>query len=266
MGTHPISDTYWPVFKQAVEADPNKVRPIKLICTVCTEEMTTDGALTGSIHMNFKLEYEHGLDHGAQILPCCHMLGAKCLVDWLRSQSEQYPNKKYYRCPVCSTQIKHHPCGHLCYGQRIPSTVAEYYRIPAVLGEGGFIHLRCSDCEVAFVYGEMGKYVEIYEWKDEVESRKQYIAFSVIGPRREFHLLATSPNVERPVVKLARVLETPEDLKAIWESHKQGGTDNTRSASAASSELAKVGALKISISILDDERTQSLKLFHVTAV
>ncbi|KAF5533657.1 hypothetical protein FMEXI_11733 [Fusarium mexicanum] len=219
--TMPITDIYWPAFKKAVESDPQKLRPIDLTCTICTEHMSTQGSGSGSIHWIQKVGRK--ISHDAQILPCGHMVGASCLMDWLDSQSERFRGREFYSCPVCNTEIMYHPeCGHVCHGQRIPQLVANYSNVPLVLSEGGFIHARCTSCEIQHTFSEMTQYTGIYKWEDEVESTHQYITLGFVDQRTGgFMYLDGSADPKRPLCERVRRLRTPEELKTIWEAYRK---------------------------------------------
>ncbi|KAF5263372.1 hypothetical protein FOXYS1_5886 [Fusarium oxysporum] len=217
----PITDIYWPAFKKAVENDPQQLRPIDLTCTICTEKMSTQGSARGSIHWIPKPG--HRISHEAQILPCGHMVGACCFMNWLASLSERFRGRTFYSCPVCSTAIMYHPeCGHVCHGQRIPGLIANYSRIPLVLSEGGFIHARCAGCEVQHTFSELTKYTSIYKWENKVESNHQYITLGFLDQRPGgFLYMDGSRDRKRPICERVRRLETPEELKTIWEAYRK---------------------------------------------
>ncbi|RBA11020.1 hypothetical protein FPRO05_14289 [Fusarium proliferatum] len=217
----PITDIYWPAFKKAVEDDPQQLRPIDLACTICTEQMSTQGSGSGSIHWIPKTGRR--ISHDAQILPCGHMVGGSCLMNWLDRQSEQFRGRESYSCPVCNTAIMYHPeCGHLCHGQRIPHLVADYSKVPLVLSEGGFIYARCAGCEIQYTFSEMTQYTGIYKWEDEVESTQQYISLGFLDPRPGgFLYMDGSRDPNRPICERVRRLQTPEELKTIWEAYRK---------------------------------------------
>ncbi|KAF5538798.1 hypothetical protein FNAPI_10991 [Fusarium napiforme] len=217
----PITDIYWPSFKKAVENDPQQLRPIDLTCTICTEQMSTQGSGRGSIHWIPKQGRQ--ISHDAQILPCGHMVGGCCFMNWLHSQFERFRGREYYSCPVCNTKIMNHPeCEHLCHGQRIPHLIANYSKVPLVLSEGGFIHARCAGCEIQHTFSEMTKYTGIYKWDDEVESTEQYITLGFLDERPGgFLYMDGSKDPKRPLCDRVRRLRTPEELKTIWEAYRQ---------------------------------------------
>nr|RBR00973.1 hypothetical protein FVER53263_05625 [Fusarium verticillioides] len=217
----PITDIYWPSFKKAVENDPQQLRPIDLTCTICTEQMSTQGSGSGSIHWIPKQGRQ--ISHDAQILPCGHMVGGCCFMNWLESQFERFQGREFYSCPVCNTQIMNHPeCGHLCHGQRIPHLISNYFKVPLVLSEGGFIHARCAGCEIQHTFSEMTQYTGIYKWEDEVESTNQYITLGFFDERPGgFLYMGGSKDPKRPLCDRVRRLRTPEELKAIWEAYRQ---------------------------------------------
>ncbi|KAF5599457.1 hypothetical protein FPANT_3434 [Fusarium pseudoanthophilum] len=217
----PITDIYWPSFKKEVANDPQQLRPIDLTCTICTEQMSTQGSGRGSIHWIPKQGRQ--ISHDAQILPCGHMVGGCCLMNWLESQFERFQGREYYSCPVCNTEIMNHPeCGHLCHGQRIPHLIADYSNVPLVLSEGGFIHARCAGCEIQHTFSEMTQYTGIYKWEDEVESTNQYITLGFLDARPGgFLYMDGSKDPKRPLCERVRRLRTPEELKTIWEAYRQ---------------------------------------------
>ncbi|KAF5640513.1 hypothetical protein F52700_3664 [Fusarium sp. NRRL 52700] len=217
----PITDIYWPAFKKAVEDDPQKLRPIDLTCTICTEQMSTQGSGSHSIH--WIPRQNRKISHEAQILPCGHMVGGCCLMNWLDSQSERFGDREFYSCPVCSTAIMYHPeCGHVCHGQRIPHLIANYSSVPLILGEGGFIHARCSACEIQHAFSEVDQYTAIYKWEDEVESTHQYISIGFLDQRPGgFLYMDGSRDPKRPFCECVRRLRTPEELKTIWEAYRK---------------------------------------------
>ncbi|KAF5709776.1 hypothetical protein FMUND_9885 [Fusarium mundagurra] len=219
--TVPITEIYWPSFKKAVENDPQQLRPIDLTCTICTEQMSTQGSGSGSIHWIPK--QGRRISHDAQILPCGHMVGGCCFMNWLDSQSERFQGREFYSCPVCNTEIMYHPeCGHVCHGQRIPHLIANYSKVPLVLSEGGFIHARCAGCEIQHTFSEMTQYTGIYKWEDEVESTHQYITLGFLDQRPGgFLYMDGSKDPKRPFCERVRRLRTPEELKAIWEAYRQ---------------------------------------------
>ncbi|KAF5965734.1 hypothetical protein FCOIX_12811 [Fusarium coicis] len=217
----PITDIYWPSFKKAVENDPQQLRPIDLTCTICTEQMSTQGSGRGSIHWIPKQGRQ--ISHNAQILPCGHMVGGCCFMNWLESQFERFQGREFYSCPVCNTEIMNHPeCGHLCHGQRIPHLIANYSNVPLVLSEGGFIHARCAGCEIQHTFSEMTQYTGIYKWEDEVESTNQYITLGFLDELPGgFLYMDGSKDPKRPLCDRVRRLRTPEELKTIWEAYRQ---------------------------------------------
>lgn len=141
----PIDNIYWPEFKKAVEADTARVRPIQLECVICTELMTTSPDEPDHTFVGIP-------SHGAQILPCGHMIGASCWFEWIASEEQAASGKKYDKCPCCNTKIRFHSkCGHRTPGRFIPDTVAEYTTVPAVFRHGGCISPRCLWCELRHV-------------------------------------------------------------------------------------------------------------------
>jgi hypothetical protein len=141
----PITDIHWPVFKREVEADKARVRPIQLECLIFSELMTTSPDEPDHTYVGTP-------SHGAQILPCGHMIGASCWFKWLDRMEQTAPGRRYDKCPCCNTKFPfHRKCGHRTPGRFIPDTLVEYSAVPAILPSGGRIPPRCVWCELKHV-------------------------------------------------------------------------------------------------------------------
>ncbi|KAF4968423.1 hypothetical protein FSARC_4220 [Fusarium sarcochroum] len=209
----PITDTYWPVFKQAAEADVDKVRPIQLTCIICQELMTTSPSEPN--HYGTR-----GSSHAAWIMPCGHIFGRNCLAEWLKHAKE--PGRKYHKCPVCSTKLHHHPdCGHSSVGRMIPDTVGTYSQIPPLLSAGGIVAPKCGRCEIKRALDQIAKYTKIYGTPKPELQQDQCVGFSLCI--EDLAETRTTYPVPLPGATCRRVrdLEIPGEFLAVWNIIKQ---------------------------------------------
>ncbi|KAM0199038.1 hypothetical protein ACHAPA_003639 [Fusarium lateritium] len=204
----PITGTYWPVFKREVEADEARVRPIQLECLICCELMTTSPDEPDHTYVGTP-------SHGAQILPCGHMIGASCWFEWLDRMKRIAPRKKFDKCPCCNMKFRFHTkCGHRTAGRFIPDTVAEYSAVPALLSHGGRISSRCWWCELKLAMKVLCSSAQIPSPKVQ-PGEYTFMIFHVEGNP----LLYQYPSYRLPsqLDTIVRELEIPQELVTIWD-------------------------------------------------
>ncbi|KAF5663532.1 hypothetical protein FHETE_7479 [Fusarium heterosporum] len=213
----PITDTYSPVFKKVVEENLTKVevsqrRPIQLTCAICQDLMITTPSQpnrsTGPLH------------HEAWIQPCGHMVGYSCLSTWVEHSDKNNPDKGYYKCPVCTTQIHDHPrCGDICMGRMIPTSVEKYSQVPPVLLEGGLPALECGRCEMDDGLSAMRNYSKIYDFSPEGLEADQHVGVYY----ESHHDVEPLTDPVHPFGSYKRVgdIEAPKELLAAFNAIKQ---------------------------------------------
>lgn len=204
----PITDIYWPEFKKAVEADTARVRPIQLECVVCSDLMTTSPDEPDHTFVGIP-------SHGAQILPCGHIIGARCWFKWIDCMKQTTPREKYAKCPCCNEKIRFHSkCGHRTPGRFIPDTVAEYFTVPTVFRHGGCIPPRCLWCELRHVMEMFCTSAPMPSLELQPEEYPSIILHVEGTP-----LLQQYPHDHQPnqLDTIVRELETPRELVALWE-------------------------------------------------
>ncbi|CEI38515.1 unnamed protein product [Fusarium venenatum] len=103
-----LSNTYWPVLRDALLQDPSSYNNLHLECGICLENMTVF-----QHEHTYDPEMSH-LSHRARIFPCGHMFGN---------------------------------CGHVHTGMPMPTTVKQIWRFPPTLSEGGVVANKCGDCQ-----------------------------------------------------------------------------------------------------------------------
>ncbi|KAM0546413.1 hypothetical protein ACHAPJ_010880 [Fusarium lateritium] len=210
----PITDTYWPVFKQAAEADVDKVRPIQLTCNICRELMTTSPSEPNHL--------DRRDSHAACIMPCGHMFGLICLKEWFRHAND--PNKGTHTCPACNTEFHHHPvCSHRTIGQLIPNSVAKYSRIPPPLSAGGLVAPECTECEAKRYMRQLNDYTKIYQVPDPGLQEGQFVGFRMYI-RGILEVRGTRASIEPPRMNVhqhIRDVEIPAPLLSFWNIIKQ---------------------------------------------
>ncbi|KAJ4268932.1 hypothetical protein NW762_003003 [Fusarium torreyae] len=207
----PITDTYWPVFKQEAEADVDKVRPIHLTCSICRELMTTSRSEPD--HLKPKRP------HAAWIMPCGHMFGWICITKWLKQAND--PDVNYHKCPICKTMLHHHPvCGHKSIGQLIPDEVTKYSHIPPLLSAGGLVSPECSGCEAKRYMEQINDCTKIYEVPDPGLEEGQFVGTRMYIRDVE-EIRGTRASIEPPQIKVhqhARDFEMPGPLLTFWNT------------------------------------------------
>ncbi|KAF4977230.1 hypothetical protein FZEAL_6213 [Fusarium zealandicum] len=119
MSSSTITETFWPVLRDAMKGDPS--RRMFLKCPICNERMSTT---------------TKGLKHDASILRCGHMACHGC-IDGGRP-----------RCPVCRLSLAHHLCGHSQNGCLMPASVQHFDLVPLTKADGGgTLTPYCDDCQ-----------------------------------------------------------------------------------------------------------------------
>ncbi|KAF4963632.1 hypothetical protein FSARC_8366 [Fusarium sarcochroum] len=201
----PITDTYWPAFKQAVEDAPVGDSSPELTCGICLETMDI-------CHPN-----DHAHDHLARILPCGHIFGTACLAKLLGSKQ---PN--YYQCPTCKTKCHNHPkCDHLSMGRLLPSEVSDYPRVPPVLSAGGQIPPNCSQCEAACIFSDLTSFLKIHDTYRPVPDKDQYVAFYLTHDGQtdeQFREDCIAKNIKHNRVS---AFEITGGLSAAWDIYRK---------------------------------------------
>ncbi|KAM0328426.1 hypothetical protein ACHAPQ_007042 [Fusarium lateritium] len=213
----PIIDTYWPVFKRAVEEDLNKTeasqpRPIQLTCAICQDLMITNPSIP-----NCSSDPHH---HEAWIQPCGHMVGYSCLSTWVEHSDKTNQAKGYYKCPVCSTKIHDHPgCGDICMGRMIPTSVEKYSQVPPVLLEGGLPALACGMCEMDEGLLAMRNYSKIYGFTTEALDEDQHVGVYY----ESHHDVEPLTDPAHPYGSYKRVgsVDTPKELLVAYTAMKK---------------------------------------------
>ncbi|KAM0345745.1 hypothetical protein ACHAPU_006098 [Fusarium lateritium] len=204
----PITDIYWPVFKREVEADEAKVRPIRLTCIVCYDLMTTSPS-----------EGPHRLNdssiHAAQILPCGHMIGVRCWVEWIAHLALINGRWTHHKCPGCNIKLpRHERCGHSPSGRLIPASVDQYSSIPRVLSEGGRVGTRCAKCELQNALRMLREASETF---DPDLGRGEYLNMALRIDDLFLCFMEPRNPQQRLQPKVVRELEIPSDVAGLWE-------------------------------------------------
>ncbi|KAJ4250173.1 hypothetical protein NW762_011988 [Fusarium torreyae] len=205
----PITDTYWPTFKQAVEDNHEGDSSVELTCGICLETMDIRHPV------NFP---DHPADHLARILPCGHIIGSTCLYQMLEGIKTDY-----YQCPTCKTKFHDHPkCGHPMRGQLLPAEASEYSKVPPILSAGGRIPANCAHCESDCLTKELGSYRNIYgtnELANELAiGDDECLAFYLLAVGyRDPDKLAKSNGMDHKI----RHVDPPEDMLAVWKIYHQ---------------------------------------------
>ncbi|XEU97264.1 hypothetical protein FSHL1_002550 [Fusarium sambucinum] len=135
-----LSNTYWPVLRDALLRDPSSYSNLNLECGICLENMTV-------------FQHEHTYDpemshfsHRARIFPCGHMFGSKCAMTMI---DDLIRNNQPITCPICRADFSLHiDCGHIHTGMPMPTTVKQIWKFPPTLSEGGVVADKCGDCQV----------------------------------------------------------------------------------------------------------------------
>jgi hypothetical protein len=213
----PITDTYWPVFKRAVEEDLTRIevsqpRPIQLTCAICQDPMITTPS-----QPNRSSDPHH---HEAWIQPCGHMVGYSCLSTWVEHSDKTNTDKGYYKCPVCSTKIYDHPgCGDICMGRMIPISVEKYSQVPPVLLEGGLPALACGMCEMGEGLLAVRNYSKIYGFTAEALEGDQHVGVYY----ESHHDVEPLTNPAHPcgTYRLVGSIDTPKELLVAFNAIKK---------------------------------------------
>ncbi|KAF5021286.1 hypothetical protein F66182_6684 [Fusarium sp. NRRL 66182] len=209
----PITETWWPRFREAVEADIFKRRPIQLACSICQELITTNSSEPS--HSNVD-----GTSHAAVIIPCGHIVGLSCLIRWLVHSNR--PERNYSRCPACNAKCFHHPrCGHRCMGRMLPGNPGKYSTIPPVLSAGGVVAPECSKCEAKLLLRQLCKYAKIYPTLIPAPGRDQYIGFGLLI--NGIAAVYTPPPLDKQGVDYRRTSDVVinSGLSTVWNINKQ---------------------------------------------
>ncbi|KAL2120774.1 hypothetical protein VTJ04DRAFT_4801 [Mycothermus thermophilus] len=114
----------------------NADEDMKIVCAICFESklvLPDDGE-------------DLVADTDPMLLPCGHVLGTCCLLEWLRTEQEQ-PIPRPPRCPICRFELRHPRCGHdatpcrLTRGMAENPTLGAYAFLP-----GKKLFSDCWDC------------------------------------------------------------------------------------------------------------------------
>ncbi|EKJ78277.1 hypothetical protein FPSE_01738 [Fusarium pseudograminearum CS3096] len=128
----PITDTFWPDFKEEVENDEQNLRVHALRCGLCDELMPS------------QLAQAHD-QHRPWIFPCGHMVGSSCLM---LTQGNNFLDKNLnLACPVCRVDLPLHGCGHPAIGMQAPLDKKSFSHVSPVLSNGGLSAIKCGLCE-----------------------------------------------------------------------------------------------------------------------
>lgn len=128
----PITDIFWPDFREEVENDEQNLRVHALRCGICDELMPS------------QLAQAHD-KHRPWIFPCGHMVGSSCLM---LTQGDSFFDKNLDRaCPVCHVDLLLHGCGHPAIGMQAPLDKKSFPHVPPVLSVGGLAAIKCGLCE-----------------------------------------------------------------------------------------------------------------------
>ncbi|EYB24614.1 hypothetical protein SNK05_007817 [Fusarium graminearum] len=135
-----LSNTYWPILRDALLRDPSSYHNLHLECVICLEDMTV-------------FQHEHTYDplmshlsHRARIFPCGHMFGSKCAMTTI---DELVRSNQPIACPICRVNFSHHrDCDHVHSGMPMPTSIREIWKFPPTLSEGGVVADKCGDCQV----------------------------------------------------------------------------------------------------------------------
>ncbi|CEF85268.1 unnamed protein product [Fusarium graminearum] len=112
-----LSNTYWPILRDALLRDPSSYHNLHLECVICLEDMTV-------------FQHEHTYDplmshlsHRARIFPCGHMFGSKCAMTMI---DELVRSNQPIACPICRVNFSHHrDCDHVHSGMPMPTSIRE---------------------------------------------------------------------------------------------------------------------------------------------
>ncbi|KAL3588345.1 hypothetical protein FPOAC2_10499 [Fusarium poae] len=136
----PLSNTYWPILRDALLRDPSSYNNLHLECGICLENMTV-------------FQHEHIYDpemshfsHRARIFPCGHMFGSKCALTMI---DDLVRSHQPIACPICRVDFSLHiDCGHVHTGMPMPTSIKQIWKFPPTLSEGGVVADKCGDCQV----------------------------------------------------------------------------------------------------------------------
>ncbi|KAM0363226.1 hypothetical protein ACHAPY_008243 [Fusarium culmorum] len=117
----PITDTFWPDFKEEVENDEQNLRVHALRCGLCDELMPSQLAQAHDKHRS------------------------NCLM---LTQGNNFLDKNLnLACPVCRVDLPLHSCGHPAIGMQAPLDKKSFSHVPPVLSKGGLAAIKCGLCE-----------------------------------------------------------------------------------------------------------------------
>ncbi|KAF5624928.1 hypothetical protein F52700_9303 [Fusarium sp. NRRL 52700] len=126
----PNQEHFWPNLKAFAETNEiAHLETLGLECIVCRE----------SFHYRGQSDDENRLPRRPRVLPCGHILCARCLVAYYETGDT--------RCPICRTELVHE-CGHAHTGMPLPLTPANRNKLPPILSQGGGLPRGCSPCGI----------------------------------------------------------------------------------------------------------------------
>ena len=105
-------------------------QPSKLVCQLCKETELRLGSRKHEIR-----------DSIPAILPCGHVAGLECLLQWMGIQSEMSGRRS---CPFCRMPLEYACCDHQLEPKPINKT--SIFHLPKTIPEGGKIPDNCMDC------------------------------------------------------------------------------------------------------------------------
>ncbi|KAI1400501.1 hypothetical protein F4819DRAFT_497311 [Hypoxylon fuscum] len=77
------------------------------------------------------------------VLPCSHILGAKCFDSWCETRKDQ---NLHPECPFCRYPLIHQECGHNIQIRQYDPRFPRQGQLPLTITEGGFVPDYCYTC------------------------------------------------------------------------------------------------------------------------
>ncbi|KAF4433156.1 hypothetical protein FACUT_8193 [Fusarium acutatum] len=151
---------FWPRLRDSLIEDPELFNHLHLECGICLTDMSIfphEHTFSHDPNRSFR---ERTMSHRAQILPCGHMFGYKCLQVMIaeanipldeedeeddgEEEEEEIPQLS---CPSCRVVFSAHiDCPHPHSGMPMPTTMEGVYAMPPTFSEGGVLSHSCAGC------------------------------------------------------------------------------------------------------------------------